>query len=26
MFRFIGKTILLGAVGAGALGLLYGKD
>lgn len=26
MFKFIGKTILLGAVGAGALGLLYGKD
>jgi len=26
MFKFIGKTILLGAVSAGALGLLYGKD
>ena len=26
MFKFIGKTILLSAVGAGALGLLYGKD
>jgi len=26
MFRFIGKSLILGALGVGALGLLYGKD
>jgi len=26
MFRFIGKSIVIGALGVGALGLLYGKD
>jgi chromosome segregation ATPase len=26
MFRFIGRTIVLGALGVGALGLVYGKD
>lgn len=26
MFKFIGKSILFGTLGAGALGLLYGKD
>lgn len=26
MFRFIGKTIVISALGVGALGLLYGKD
>ena len=26
MFKFIGKTLILGGLGAGALGCLYGKD